>query len=180
MYISDTHTYIPGGAPLPYAPQINYSSVISDDSLWIEIYGQYISHGGEKYIIIGNFFSDSLTDTSHIHGSGETVDDAYYYIDDVNVHCCLCDSTTSLHNGIGEIKEEEMSIYPNPASATIKIEIKDNKGKVSIYNLLGEIINTSEITNYKTEIDVSTLPKGLYFVEVESEKGIIRKKFVKE
>ncbi len=115
MYISDSHTYIPGGAPLPYIPQINYTNVISDDSLWIEIYGQYISHGGEKYIIIGNFFSDSLTDTTHVHGSGTTLGSAYYYIDDVNVHCCTCDSTTSLHNEVGEIKEEEMEIYPNPA-----------------------------------------------------------------
>jgi Secretion system C-terminal sorting domain len=183
MYISDTHTFNPTTGHLFYTPQIIEPNFVSDDSAWTEVYGQYIAHGGERYIIIGNFNSDSITsDTVHlVSGFPANSYQAYYYIDDVNVHCCTCDSTSSLHNGVGELSNEEnVEMHPNPVSTTITIEIKDNKGKVSIYNLLGEIINTTEITNYKTEIDVSTLPKGLYFVEVESEKGIMRKKFVKE
>jgi len=63
MYISNTHTFVNGNANLNFIPQINSINVISDTLNWTEITGTYIAQGGERYIIIGNFFADSLTDT---------------------------------------------------------------------------------------------------------------------
>ena len=63
MYFSSTHTYVSGYQFLNFIPQINYTGVISDTLNWTEITGTFIAQGGERYIIIGNFFPDSLTDT---------------------------------------------------------------------------------------------------------------------
>ncbi|MEI6489222.1 MAG: T9SS type A sorting domain-containing protein [Bacteroidota bacterium] len=103
---------------------------------------------------------------------------SYYYIDDINVHCVNCSGI-----GIDEILEQNnVSVYPNPASNTITIEsTKCKVQSIKIYNVLGEQVNSLKLTgNSKIEIDVSNLTQGVYFVEVETEKGIVRKKFVKE
>ncbi len=178
MYFSTTQTNIAGGSPLNFIPQINDTNIVSDDSVWTLIYGRFTSHGGERYIIIGNFYADSLTDTNHVHGIGSTIPEAYYYIDDVNVHCCTCDSVS---NGVSEInKEEDIMVYPNPATTSLTVTLLKGEGVLTIYNIFGEKVFTTKIINTQTEIDVGNLPKGMYFVEVRTEKGVRRKKIVKE
>ena len=54
------------------------------------------------------------------------------------------------------------------------------KGTLAVYDVLGQIIFTSKITNRKTEINIRTYPKGVYFIQIQTEKGIMRKKFVTE
>ena len=182
MCFSTSHTYIATECNLNYIPQITESSYVIDDSAWVLVYGQYIAQGGEKYIIIGNFNSESTTDTIHlINGWPANSYHAYYYIDDVNVHCCTCDSTTSLHAGVGEIKnEEDVEMYPNPATTSLTVALLKGEGALTIYNIVGEKVFTTKIINTQTEIDVGNLPKGMYFVEVRTEKGVRRKKVVKE
>ena len=111
MYFSNTHTFVSGYQYLNFSPQINNTSVITDTANWTEITGTYTAIGGERYIIIGNFFSDSLTDTAGISTSRPwTFHGGYYYIDDVDVHRCSCNNV-----GVVEVGEDkEINIYPNP------------------------------------------------------------------
>ena len=167
MYFSNTHTYISTIDSLGFTPQINDTSIISDSVGWHIVYGKYTAQGGERYIIIGNFHSNANTDTTYIQGSH--LGDAYYYIDDVNVHCCACDSTTSLHAGVGEIKnEDDIEVYPNPATTSITVTLLKGEGVLTIFNVLGEKVFTTKIINTQTEIDVGNLPQGMYFVEVRT------------
>jgi len=177
MYISNSHTYIPTWDYLNFTPQINDTNIVSDTVNWTEIYGEYIAHGGERYIIIGNFFPDSLTDTIHYNGGG-SIGYAYYFVDDVNVHCCTCDSTTSLHTGVAEIKEDEINIYPNPAKSVLTLVTGHTKPKqINITNTLGQQIIT--LLNPET-IDITDLPNGIYFAEIKTETGIVRRKIIKQ
>lgn len=57
--------------------------VIKDTLNWVKIAGIYTATGSEQYIIIGNFFNDSLTDT--ISYAGGSYPGSYYFIDDVSV-----------------------------------------------------------------------------------------------
>ncbi len=182
MCFSDSHTFVPTTNNLNFTPQITEQNFVSDDSAWVLVYGQYTSHGGERYLIIGNFKSDSTSDTVHlVSGMPPMAGTAYYYIDDVNVHCCTCDSTTSLHAGVGEIKnEDDVSVYPNPATNSLTVTLIKGEGVLAIYNVLGENVFTTKIVNIQTEIDVSEWARGMYFVEVRTEKGVRRKKVVKE
>ncbi len=182
MYFSNSDTTILNlGFPayqgtLNVMPQINDTNIVTDSTNWTLISGTYTSHGGEKYIIIGNFYSDSLTDTVHnMNGTVLGPPGGYYYIDDVDVHCCSCN-----HEAVSEIEKESIEIYPNPATTKLTLNLKTYEGNISLYNIIGEIVFTSAITNPQTEIDLSTMPKGMYFVEVRAENKIGRKKFVKE
>jgi hypothetical protein len=59
----------------------------------------------------------------------------------------------------------EMVVYPNPSSAKFQIKCKNPKSKKELYNAIGQLI----ISTKENEIDVSALPKGLYFIKCEDE-----------
>jgi len=59
-------TITKGNAQITYfAPQIQnpINNIISDTLNWIPITGTFVANGSEKYMIIGNFKSDALTNT---------------------------------------------------------------------------------------------------------------------
>src|SRR5690554_1886239 len=70
------------------------------------------------------------------------------------------------------------TIYPNPATDVLNIELQDDATieNVIIYNNLGQKIKTIK----QNTIDVSTLAKGLYFVEVTTNQGKASKKVIVE
>ncbi len=73
-------------------------------------------------------------------------------------------------------KEEQIAIYPNPASEKIFLSIPETEIKrVTITNLQGEQIQKS--TNNILHID--NLKDGIYFLTIDSEKGIKYAKFIK-
>ncbi len=59
------------------------SSFISDTDEWVTISGSFKARGGEKYIIIGNFYTSDGTKAMEVGGKNPN---AYYYIDDVALY----------------------------------------------------------------------------------------------
>ena len=49
-------------------------------------------------------------------------------------------------------------------------------------NVLGEEIyeKLTDTKNTKCDVDISFFAKGIYFVEIKTEQGIVRKKIIKE
>jgi hypothetical protein len=70
-------------------------------------------------------------------------------------------------------------IYPSPASNNITVGTPQNS-TLKIINIQGQLIKTIKTTDSKTNIDVSAFPSGLYIVKVETDKGVVVRKFVKE
>ncbi|MFY9590784.1 MAG: T9SS type A sorting domain-containing protein, partial [Bacteroidales bacterium] len=75
---------------------------------------------------------------------------------------------------IDENKLEQIKIYPNPCSSQFFVDAEINS-EVSIYNLSGQKLKTSKLTNYNS-IDVGELPAGIYFVEVKNENDVFKQK----
>ena len=75
-----------------------------------------------------------------------------------------------------------ISLYPNPSNGKINLTIAgfplDKNCNMEIYNLQGELINQSVITNIKTEIDISRQPKGIYFVKIYSGLSTLTKRII--
>lgn len=76
-------------------------------------------------------------------------------------------------------KENQVSIYPNPATDAIFVVLKGNKEeKAEIHNMEGRKIMETTIGNGKNKIDISNLPSGNYILTV---KGIeLSSKFIKK
>jgi photosystem II stability/assembly factor-like uncharacterized protein len=87
-------------------------------------------------------------------------------------------------SGVDEISKENrlIRVYPNPANKKIVIETNDisDQGTLSVTNIHGQEILTQKIEGFKTEVQISNLPSGVYFVKLYSDKGISTGKFVKE
>ncbi len=84
--------------------------------------------------------------------------------------------------GVGEVKDENtLNISPNPATNEIMLTSNQKLKTIHIYIVLGEeVLKLERIANSQKAIDISSWKAGVYFVEVETEKGIVRKRLVKE
>ena len=63
-------------------------------------------------------------------------------------------------------KQLSVSVFPNPSIGQFTLTLSVENGIVEIYNILGQRVNHSEITNQETKIDLSNQPKGIYFVKI--------------
>lgn len=80
---------------------------------------------------------------------------------------------------------ESLSIYPNPSTNAVHINLP--KGLVNfdlfVYNQLGQRLYSQSISNNTANVfttDISTLPKGVYFVVLKSANKQYKVKMVKE
>ena len=241
------------GSPALLTPHIYKfgNPPITDTLNWTEIKGIYTATGGEKYISIGNFKTDSQTDTvTVLIGGGES----YYYIDDVSVvpidsitggmpanagHDTSLVSGDSVfigqqitglncnwYNAVGTliasntsgvyvhptntthyvveqnlcgtitydtvnvnvtylgIKENNNSfsfeVYPNPATTSLTISKEEGTATIIITDVFGKEIKQNQTENKTTDIDISNLQNGIYFITVTDKKSLGRsvKKFV--
>jgi hypothetical protein len=87
----------------------------------------------------------------------------------------------SVMTGIDEPKEFGLSVYPNPADEHIIIGTLalPASSQLSIMNLYGQQLITCQITHIKTQIDITNLPGGIYFIRLKGEKSIKMGKFIK-
>ena len=76
------------------------------------------------------------------------------------------------------------SVYPNPTEGLIKIDIDENtlSSTVKISNSIGQIIFLETIdasNNIKSKIiDLKNKEPGIYFVSIQSSKGLSTKKII--
>ena len=159
-------------------PQVvNQSGLITDTIGWTEIQGCFTAIGGEQYITIGNFNSDANTNSFYA-GTNNPIPSnpeySYYYIDDIT----LIDQSTVGFNELGNGSSFE--VYPNPANDVLNIKvgtIKENT-KIKIADVIGRTIL---ITESKSQLDISFLEKGIYFVTIQQEgKTLGTKKIIKQ
>ena len=74
----------------------------------------------------------------------------------------------------------DYKIFPNPVSGNY-LNVKANQVlKVGVYDVLGKLIMSSKVDSNNSKIDVSQLKKGLYLIKLESDKGTITKKLIKQ
>jgi Leucine-rich repeat (LRR) protein len=74
-------------------------------------------------------------------------------------------------------------IYPNPVKNILTIVDKKQSeiSSIAIYNNLGQLVQMYiNATNNSESINVSQLRTGLYFIKIDSKKGSIVSKFIKE
>ncbi len=87
-----------------------------------------------------------------------------------------------LTNVNDEAVQNSITIYPNPATEKIFINSKGilaPKGYI-IYNMLGQHVLAGDLQATSTEILLPFLPKGLYVLQIMTEKGKVVKKLLIE
>jgi Leucine-rich repeat (LRR) protein len=68
--------------------------------------------------------------------------------------------------------ESNTALFPNPAHNTVHIDLKNTSellAQIAIYDVLGNLVMTkSNLTSNQTSLDITTLSKGVYVVEIST------------
>ena len=89
---------------------------------------------------------------------------AYFCIDDFNGEAPLPPTPPQ---GIDENNDVTISVYPNPAHDFITVETTCTSSlqRIDLYSVTGQLM----LSSTETEINVSTMPEGIYFATVFTE-----------
>ncbi|MFC7774515.1 T9SS type A sorting domain-containing protein [Flavobacterium sp. GCM10027622] len=103
-----------------------------------------------------------------------TIDDnAQLYLDSFSITSML---------SVDDFKKTSIFMYPNPVLDRIALLNPDNlliKNYV-VVDMNGRVIISKPYLDSDNTIDLSKLSKGFYFIQLETEKGILSKKIIKE
>ncbi len=80
--------------------------------------------------------------------------------------------------------EAGIKVFPNPTRARVNVSVSNtlfaDTGDVSVYNLMGELLQTSTISGPQTSIDLSAYPTGIYLVRTNISGVRSTSKVIKE
>jgi hypothetical protein len=88
-------------------------------------------------------------------------------------------STARIQNaGLEEVTAKKIKLYPNPASKslpfTVSVPDEYNKGKLTVYSLTGNPLETKTINAGDQQYDLSRLKEGNYIIQFESQNGSLK------
>jgi len=94
-----------------------------------------------------------------------------------------CKNVAIIPTSVDDLSDKsEILIYPNPVVDFLTIDITNDLGEINykIINLTGQFIQKREILS-SNKIDVSKLPSGLYYIEIDLNTGaVLSQKFMKK
>lgn len=77
-------------------------------------------------------------------------------------------------------KSSQYKIFPNPAKDYLLISGKEKSADVSIFNIQGVLMLTSQKTQLPQRLNISSFPKGLYFLKLTKGQNFELLKFIKK
>ena len=79
--------------------------------------------------------------------------------------------------GIGdELVLNSVKLYPNPSNGLFTLELNNSNNEefiVEIYNVIGKIVYTAKISDNLTDINITEMSAGIYYVSINN--GVNRK-----
>ena len=148
---------------LNFQPQVENlaGNIITDTLNWTLVKGSFIAAGGERYMTIGNFKTDSLTDTLQVNNIGNPV--SYLYIDNVSVMQGSCSV------GVFENNTDNTNtiVYPNPTTGIVNLKNTHN-ATIEISDASGRIIIREK---NKNTINLTDFENGIYYLKLLMKDG---------
>jgi len=114
------------------------------------------------------------------------------FSDDVKFIVTAEDATTSKiyiiqitksASSVAKIAKGILTVYPNPANNEICIHSEGaqvNKGTYAITDAMGQLVKASKVNDVATQIDISDLAVGIYYLKIKTKDGYWIGKFLKE
>jgi beta-glucanase (GH16 family) len=137
-----------------------YNPAVKNASTW--------PFNSEQYLLLNIAIEPSIISTSFVQTTME--------IDYVRVYQQGALSTATIAD------KSNTRVYPNPVSELMTIEVEGSNlnSKGNIYSITGQLLHSFTLNETEKTIDVAGLAPGIYFLEIQSERGIERQKFFKK
>jgi len=79
--------------------------------------------------------------------------------------------TIDTNISIEDINNNSISVYPNPANNVLFVKNMNNISEISIINILGQTVQNINVKGENTEINISNLTNGMYFIKFNNTNG---------
>lgn len=90
-----------------------------------------------------------------------------------------CYDTGGIFMNLADVSlENDITVYPNPAKEEVNILSTSSINDIEIYDIMGRRIFQTEVRDYSKTINLSLFRKGVYIAKINTEQGIIKKKFI--
>lgn len=77
--------------------------------------------------------------------------------------------------------ENALKLYPNPVEDKMFIELNNiNSIDITIFTINGKFIDKFKLNKGQSEIEMSKFTKGTYLIQIESDKGTVTKRIIKQ
>lgn len=145
---------------------------LTDTTNWVLIEGEFMAQGGEQFLMIGNILSNENCEFETLYEDSSGFVQSYYFVDNV-----LVEEKSSV--GVDdEAILERFQLYPNPASTHVMLPVHDSKSAITIRDYQGRVCFRQE--TFGRRLDISSLERGNYVVEVRSDQEVKTYRLVKE
>lgn len=104
---------------------------------------------------------------------GDSVENTAFIFFDFNPPIITNTTNTTFVDALSiqDFETLTVKLYPNPVSDIVTIESETRIESVTLFNTLGQAVKTIPINAYNSQIDMSTLHAGLYFIKTTSTTG---------
>lgn len=94
----------------------------------------------------------------------------------------FCDTLVFTFTGIetNNLFAGRVEVFPNPFQNTLTLKSDVEIKNLEVRNALGEQQLKLELTSKELDLNLENLSSGVYFMRVETEKGFLTKKMIKE
>ena len=164
---------------------VQVSASIDGGISWIPLCGQYTVIGNDNqdenqplYDGVQNSWVKETMDLSDFIGENiqlrfSLVSDNFtrgdgFKFDDLKV---LVVQDSVVQTGIGELRNQDIRVYPNPAKELLYVQHDFEGGavQITIQNVLGQELVVKQANSSKTHFEIGYLSAGTYFVFVKRE-----------
>lgn len=165
----------------PYPAAINqahilYTQILSDTVGWTLVSGNFVADSAYTYLMIGNFFSNALTDTLHFTSDAPAwARYSYVLVDAV----CVSPNADGceLSHSVGDLEGVAPFVYPNPATDALVIG-NAAVGDALVLDMLGKQVWSGRVSGDRFAVDVRNWARGAYVLRVHDARGVQVVKFV--
>mgnify|MGYP003381740592 CR=1 FL=1 len=152
--------------------------ILADTVAWSLVSGSFVADSAYRYLMIGNFFNNAMTDTLHFADPNSVFPwypRGYTLIDRV----CVSEAPDGCEVAHAIVEEvvELPNVYPNPATGMLMIDHAEGQ-TVKIFDALGKVVWSGRVYSERQALGVENWARGIYVLQLEG-NGVMKKvKFV--
>jgi len=144
---------------------VHHPWIIADTVGWTLVSGSFVADSAYLYLMVGNHFNNSITDTVHF-GTYIWSPKAYTLVDNV----CVSQGSEGCpsSNGIVDLLNTEVRLFPNPAMDHLVVNASRSNTEAVIHDVTGRLVWSGIVTKAHWSLDVGAWPRGSYVLHMRS------------
>ncbi|MBL8011862.1 MAG: T9SS type A sorting domain-containing protein [Flavobacteriales bacterium] len=169
------------GDPYPVPPNhahIAYPQILADTVGWTLVSGSFVADSAYQYVMIGQFFSNALTDTLHFADPNSVFP---WYPRGYTLVDAVCVSASpegcELGQAVGEAQATGPVLFPNPAQDQLVVGQRTG-AEAKVLDAMGRLLWQGRISNDRWVLEVGSWARGTYVLRMAHRGRVETHKFV--